>query len=196
MSSKERRRIRRQQSSTGPNPPVGNTTHVPTGEQFEHREEYDLALARYTREFNPISEHMLFLVSLLASAFCRLQRIERIEAAALDLLLDPATAGSTIYHRIAAAMGDPACVPDKLLRHRNSAERSYKYAHRELTSGSKIQNEVTPRRQPHPRASSTSESPDIDITDPVARQAIYRNLQSRRPDCDPPSQPPTEQERA
>jgi hypothetical protein len=60
--------------------------------------ELDQTLASYIQES--------VLVHLLASAACRIRRIDAIEAAALDLLFDPACASLSIYHKIAAAMGD------------------------------------------------------------------------------------------
>ena len=152
MSSRQRRRNRRQQHhATGPVTPEGKaissqnaTTHGLSAQNPGRGTlEFDRVRARYQREFNPQSEHRRFLVELMASATWRIERIDRIEAAALDLLLDDAPAEPSLYHKLAAGMGDPALVPDKLLRHRNAAERSYRKAHQELISTKDpVQNEL------------------------------------------------------
>ena len=119
--------------------------------------ELDQTLASYIDEFTAQSEHSKLLVHLLASAACRIRRIDAIEAAALDLLFDPACANLSIYHKIAAAMGDPA-----------AAERSY---HKALTAPrpkTKIQNE-----RPSPEKISNLSVAD-GIRANIERQKLYR----------------------
>jgi hypothetical protein len=97
--------------------------------------EVDQTLASYIPE--PV------LVHLLASAARRIRRINAIEAAALDLLFDPARANLSFYHKTAAAMGYPARIPGRLFRQRNAAERSYHKALAVQRPKTKIQNERT-----------------------------------------------------
>jgi hypothetical protein len=150
MPSKDRRRNRRKHQATGPITPEGKaissqnaTTHGLTSQNpGRGTTEYERVRAAYQREFNPQSEHGKFLVDMMASAKWRIDRIDRIEAAALDLLLDDAPAELTVYHKLAKGMGDPDRIADKLLRHRSAAERQYRKAHQELTSTrDSVQNE-------------------------------------------------------
>ena len=73
--------------------------------------EYEKVRARYFIEYKPQSEHRRYLVELMASAKWRLGRIDRIEAAALDLLMDDAPIEPTVYHKLAAGMGAPRSFP-------------------------------------------------------------------------------------
>ena len=147
MSSKQRRRNRRHHQVTPEGKAISSqnaTTHRLTCQKpGRGTAEYDRVRAAYQREFNPQSEHRKFLVDMMASANWRIDRVDRIEAAALDLLLDDAPAEPTIYHRLATGLGHPALVPEKLLRHRNAAERQYRKAHQELISTKDVvQNEL------------------------------------------------------
>ena len=151
MSSKDRRRNRRKHHATGPTTPEGKaissqnaTTHGLTSQNpGRGTTGYERVRAAYRREFNPQSEHRKFLVDMMASAKWRIDRIDLIEAAALDLLLGDVPAEPTLYHKLAEGMGDPALVPDKLLRHRNAADRQYRKAYQELTTTKDlVQNEL------------------------------------------------------
>ena len=96
----------------------------PEGKQIpgQGTAEFERIRSRYFIEYKPQTEHRHHLVALMASASWRLERIDLIEAAALDILMDDVPAEPTLYHKLAAGMGNPALVPEKLLRHPASRE--------------------------------------------------------------------------
>ena len=152
MTSKQRRQLRRLNSSgSAPaaqaGPSQNATTHGLSSQTttllpHEDHEAFAGLHARYIAELKPATEHHRFLVRLMASAQWRLIRINQVEAAALEILLEVSTAETSALHTIAARMGEPSLVPDKLLRHRNAAERSYHKAYNELMRSRKLQNEL------------------------------------------------------
>ena len=141
--------------ATGPITPEGKaissqnaTTHGLTSQTpGRGTTEYERVRAAFRREFNPQSEHRKFLVDMMASAKWRMDRIDRIEAAALDLLFGDTPAEPTLYHKLAEGMGDPALIPDKLLRHRNAADRQYRKAYQELTTTKDLVQNELPRER-------------------------------------------------
>ena len=198
MTSKQRRSLRRQQqhNATGPTTPAGKAIsaqnslkHGLTAQSpvlpTENQAEFDQTLVKYTEEFDPQTGHLEFLVHLLAAAAWRIRRIDAIEAAALELLFDPANASLSIYHKIAAAMGDPALVPEKLLRHRNAAERSYHKALNELRPPKiRKQNEL-----PQPdKVSNMSTAEGIQAN--IERQKLYREIGKPKPYIPDQAPPP------
>src|ERR1700738_312276 len=54
---------------------------------YENRADYEKLVVDYTDEYEPDTIHQNFLVSQLAGARWRLNRIQRIENAALDLII-------------------------------------------------------------------------------------------------------------
>jgi hypothetical protein len=88
---------------------------------------------RFTAEFSPQTEHHRFLIRQMAEARWRLIRIQRLEAAVFDLMVESGEAGRSPDHRIAAAMlagsGDAV---SRLERYRTAAERSYFKAYKTL----------------------------------------------------------------
>ena len=149
---------RKRRHATGPITPEGKqissqnaTTHGLTSQMpGQGTAEFERIRARYFIEYKPQTLHRRHLVSLIASASWRLERIDLIEAAAVDLLMGDVPAEPTLYHKLAAGMGDPASVPDKLLRHRNAAERHYRNAYQELTTTKElVQNELPPSAAIH-----------------------------------------------
>ena len=143
MTSKQRRQLRRH-NATGPVTPEGKAvssqnavTHGLTGRQpvlpYENQIEFDRVHQRFVAQLKPASEHQHCLVQVVASACWRLRRLDRIEAASLDLLTHPDASSQSPDHQIAASMGNtPGEIADKILRHRNAAERSYHRAFREF----------------------------------------------------------------
>ena len=101
---------------------------------YENRADYEKLVADYTDEYEPDTHHQNFLVSQLAGARWRLDRIQRIENAALDLIIGtPEDLTGTPDHKIAQRMLDSGGDPlPRLERYRASVERSYHRAIKEL----------------------------------------------------------------
>ena len=131
--------------STGPITPEGkavssqnSTTHGLSSAflvlPHEDKTVFDQLLATYSSEFNPQTEHERFLVSELAQSRCRLDRVRRFEAAALEQMLtgefDKTNPDADIVQRMSYKCKN---ILDTLLRYATAAERSYHRAHRELT---------------------------------------------------------------
>ena len=101
---------------------------------YENRDDYKKLLADYTDEYEPDTIHQNFLVSQLAGAQWRLNRIQRIENAAIDLIIGaPEELTDSPDHKIAQRMLDSGGDPlPRLERYRASVERSYHRAKKEL----------------------------------------------------------------
>jgi hypothetical protein len=117
---------------------------------YENRADYEKLVADYTGEYEPDTIHQNFLVSQLAGARWRLDRIQRIENAAIDLIIGaPGEIADTPDHKIAQRMLDSGGDPlPRLERYRASVERSYHRAIKELRLAQiqQIQDEARLRR--------------------------------------------------
>lgn len=140
--------------STGPRTPDGKlasganaTTHGLSAANpvlpHEDRGQFQALLERYRSDFAPSSAHEEFLVSQMAGARWKLDRIERLEMAILAPLADPAdpaTTDSLIAQAIAEK--DTGAALARLDRYRASLERTYHRCARELRASRKEQNEA------------------------------------------------------
>src|ERR1700676_4940036 len=108
---------------------------------YENRGDYEKLVADYTDEYEPDTIHQNFLVSQLARARWRLNRIQRIENASIDLIIGaPAELTETPDHKIAQRMLDSGGDPlPRLERYRAAVERSYHRAVKELRMAQKQQ---------------------------------------------------------
>ena len=117
---------------------------------YENRADYEKLVADYTDEYEPDTIHQNFLVSQLAGSRWRLDRIQRIENAAIDLIIGaPGELIETPDHKIAQRMLDSGGDPlPRLERYRASVERSYHRAIKELRTAQiqQIQDEAKLRR--------------------------------------------------
>ena len=133
------------QSSTGPRTPEGKAAaarnavrHNLSGSTFallpgEDPNAFDRLAAACRSEFKPKGEHETFLVDEMIQARWRIQRIRRLEAAALDEMLGTGPEELGPDARIVAALRSSGHALDKLHRYLASAERTYHKCHRELT---------------------------------------------------------------
>jgi len=134
--------------STGPKTPEGKSAaarnsikHGLSGAftvlPHEDQDEFDILLACLRDEMAPTDEHESFLVEQMAQSRWRLRRLQRLENAALELLMEIEQGSPLVTldsdHRIAARMiqgrGDALA---SLHRYSTAAERSYYKAHKEL----------------------------------------------------------------
>jgi len=119
---------------------------------YENRDDFQKLVAAYSTEFKPDTGHQTFLVSQMAGARWRLDRVQRIENAAIDLILAaPGELIDTPDHKIAQRMLDSGGDPlPRLERYRASIERSYHRAVKEFKMAQKrqIQNEASSTRAP------------------------------------------------
>jgi len=119
---------------------------------YENRADFQKLVVTYSTEFKPDTGHQTFLVSQMAGARWRLDRVQRIENAAIDLILAaPGELIDTPDHKIAQRMLDSGGDPlPRLERYRASIERSYHRAVKELRTAQKqqIQNEASSTRAP------------------------------------------------
>jgi hypothetical protein len=101
---------------------------------YENRADYEKLVADYSTEYEPDTIHQTFLVSQIAGARWRLDRIQRIENAAIDLIIGaPEDLTDSPDHKIAQRMLDSGGDPlPRLERYRASVERSYHRAIKEL----------------------------------------------------------------
>jgi hypothetical protein len=99
----------------------------------EDRNQFDALLERYQSELAPKTAHQEFLVSLMAGARWKLERLARIEVAMFAALENP---------REAFTNKDTAAGFARLDRYRASLERTYHRCARELCATSKLQNEA------------------------------------------------------
>jgi hypothetical protein len=117
---------------------------------YENRADYEKLVENYFAEYEPDTIHQTFLVSQIAGARWRLDRIQRIENAALDLIIaGPGELTDTPDHKIAQRMLDSGGDPlPRLERYRASVERSYHSAIKELrlAQTQQIQDEAKLRR--------------------------------------------------
>lgn len=135
---------RNARSSTGPKTPEGkaasaqnSTTHGLTGAfrclPHEDPAVFVQLLETYRSEFKPASEHQRFLVGELAHSRCRLDRVRRFEAVALEQMLanewDETNPDTEIVKAISYRCTN---ILDLLQRYTTTAERAYYRAHREL----------------------------------------------------------------
>jgi hypothetical protein len=113
---------------------------------YENRGDYEKLVSDYTSEYEPDTIHQTFLVSQLAGARWRLDRIQRIENAAIDLIIGaPGEITDSPDHKIAQRMLDSGGDPlPRLERYRASVERSYHRAIKELRTAQiqQIQDEI------------------------------------------------------
>lgn len=130
--------------STGPRTPEGMKTssanatrHGLTGTFHllpgENPEDYAALLRAYESEFHPATPHEEFLVSQLAQSRWKLDRIERLQAEAVNQMLAATGPAQSPDASIVTALSQPGAVYDRLQRYAAQAERSYHRAHRELT---------------------------------------------------------------
>ena len=140
--------------STGPRTPEGKaaSSHNATADGFfaadpvlpsEDRNHFNALLEGYNSDFAPTTAHEEFLVSQMAGARWKLDRVERIEVAiftALDNQGDPATADA----RMAEALLDKDFAKRlaRLERARTVLERTYHRSVRELRATRKEQNKA------------------------------------------------------
>src|SRR2546421_5172845 len=140
--------------STGPRTPQGKaaSSHNATADGFfaadpvlpsEDRNQFNTLFESYNSDFAPTTAHEEFLVSQMAGARWKLDRVERIEVAiftALDNQGDPATADA----RMAEALLDKDFAKRlaHLERARTILERTYHRSVRELRAARKEQNEA------------------------------------------------------
>ena len=117
---------------------------------YENRDEFNTLVENYSTEFAPQTKHEEYLVSQMAGARWRLDRVQRIENAAIDLILvgsDETTASPDhkLAQRMLDAGGDPL---PRLERYRASIERSYHRVIKEFRMAEKyrIQDEARLRR--------------------------------------------------
>jgi hypothetical protein len=117
---------------------------------YENRDEFNTLVENCSTEFEPQTIHEKYLVSQMAAARWRLDRVQRIENATIDLILlgsDESTdfPDHKIAQRMLDAGGDPL---PRLERYRASIERSYHRAVKEFRMAEKyrIQDEARLRR--------------------------------------------------
>jgi hypothetical protein len=129
---------RNAQSSTGPCTDAGKALCSQNGVSHglssnfsvlahESQSEFDALLASLRAEFSPATENDQFLVGEMAQSRWKMQRIDRLETRALDLIVlgDDASDNSP-DGRIVAALSKNGRDPLPLLnRYRTTAERSY-----------------------------------------------------------------------
>ena len=117
---------------------------------YENRDEFNTLVENYSTEFAPQTKHEEYLVSQMAGARWRLDRVQRIENAAIDLILvgsDETT--DSPDHKLAQRMLDAGGDPlPRLERYRASIERSYHRAVKEFRMAEKhrFQNEASSHR--------------------------------------------------
>src|SRR6202049_4456675 len=101
---------------------------------YENRDDFEKLVESYTTEYEPDTIHQTFLVSQMAGARWRLDRIQRIENAAIELIIGAHTdLIDSPDHKIAQRMLDSGGDPrPRLERYRASVERSYHRAIKEL----------------------------------------------------------------
>jgi hypothetical protein len=153
--------------STGPKTPEGKSAaarnsikHGLSGAftvlPHEDQDEFDILLACLRDEMAPANEHESFLVEQMAQSRWRLRRLQRLENAAFELLMEIEQGSPLVTldsdHRIAARMiqgrGDALA---SLHRYSTAAERSYYKAHKEFLAARRaappkvVQNE--PKRE-------------------------------------------------
>ena len=140
--------------STGPRTPEGKaasstnaTSHGLTAVDpvlpHEDRSQFNALLERYQSDFAPTTAHEEFLVSQMAGARWKLNRVERIETAmfaAFESPNDPATTEAVMAQ--AFLDKDSANGFARLDRYRASLERTYHRCARELRAARKVQNEA------------------------------------------------------
>jgi hypothetical protein len=109
---------------------------------YESRDEFFELVKINNAEFDPKTHHEKFLVTQITGAEWRLARVQRIENAAMDLLIlgpgDETT--NTPDHKLAQRFLDSGGDPlPRLERYRASIERSYHRAKKELKAEQKQQ---------------------------------------------------------
>ena len=139
--------------STGPKTPEGKTAAARNSTKhglagaftvlpYEDQDEFDVLLACLRDEFQPANEHESFLIGQLAQSRWRLARIQRIETAVFDQMLETSSCEDP-DQKIAAKLltgGDRALAT--LQRYAAAAERSYYKAHAELLKSRQLRNEA------------------------------------------------------
>jgi hypothetical protein len=147
------------QLSRGPITPAGKTAssqnatrHGLSSPQFailpnENPAEFTELLESLTAEFEPQTDHELFLVHLMAKSRWKMLRVDRLESEAFDdVMTAPESPSGSPDSRILAAMNSNGNILDRLQRYSAAAERSYFRALRELHAGrtqkTRVQNEA------------------------------------------------------
>ncbi len=106
----------------------------------EDMSNYLVLLNSYIAEFSPSTPHEEFLVSQMVSARWRLDRVQRMENAFLEGMLDETT---NPYAQLVRALLEKDIDPlTRLDRYRTSFERTYQRCVRELRATRKFQNEA------------------------------------------------------
>ncbi len=129
--------------STGPRTPKGkkvssaNATRHGLAGAFrvmpgEDPEEYLDLLESYQDQFQPATDHEDYLVTLLAQSRWKMQRIERLQAEALDQILESGDPEQSPDAAVVTALGKPGSAFDRLQRYSAQYERTYFRASREL----------------------------------------------------------------
>ena len=109
----------------------------------EDRGQFKTLLAHYRSDFKPETAHQEFLVSQMAGARWKLDRLERIEIVLLTPLIDP-NDPETSDAMIAQSFTDQATTAAlaRIDRSRAALERTYHRCARELRASQKFQNEA------------------------------------------------------
>ena len=117
---------------------------------YENRDEFNLLVKTCSLEFEAETHHEEYLVSQMAGARWRLDRVQRIENAAMDLIImGPSEETDSPDHKLAQRMLDSGGDPlPRLERYRASIERSYHRAVKEFKMAQKYrkQNEADLKR--------------------------------------------------
>ena len=139
--------------STGPRTPEGKQTSSTNAKTHgfnsadpvlphEDRNQFNALLERYRSDFVPTTAHEEFLVSQMAGARWKLDRVERIENYMLAALDSPGHLGTTEAMMQAFMEKDTSSGFARLDRYRASLERTYHRCARELRATQKEQNEA------------------------------------------------------
>ena len=141
------------QFSTGPRTEQGKavssmngTTHgLSSGfSLLPHEDQSDFAAVaeRVRIDLQPSCEHETFLVDRMIEARWRIVRVNRLEAVAFDLILDPAPPESPDARIVAHITPKGGDVLSVLQRYSAAAERSYQKNYRELLHGRQVSQRV------------------------------------------------------
>jgi len=140
--------------STGPRTPEGKAASSANAKThglnaadpvlpYEDRNQFNQLLEQYNSDFEPVTAHEEFLVSQVAGARWKLDRIERIEVAMFAALESPGDRATTEAMMAQAFMEkDTGNGFARLDRYRASIERIYHRCARELRATRKAQNEA------------------------------------------------------
>ncbi len=109
-----------------------------------HEDPSDFAAlaSRLRADLQPNCEHETFLVDRMIEARWRIVRVNRLEAAAFDLILDPAPPQSPDARIVAHITPKGGDILGVLQRYAAAAERSYHKNYRELLHGRQVSQRV------------------------------------------------------